>query len=386
MINKMVKKGRSIIELIVTGIVISHLMLTSTAHAITVQYELIPLGGNQYRYVYTVTNDGSLGAGVAVKLFDLVFDSASYQETSLAIVTSAPLNSQWDEFILSSILDVPAAYSAFSSTIGIAQGETVSGFAVEFEWIGSAAIPGAQAFQVFDPNTFELLEEGITTHNDNGQLGTPQFTDFHPKVAENVGAVTLTVSRVGGSDGELTVNYATTSDTATDGSDYSGATGTLTWADGDNSDKTFMVTIRDDRNPEDPETFTVTLGMPNSGESLDSATITIVDNTITLVTLVDFSATALETEILLEWQSAIELDNAGFHIWRATGEGWKNGDYSTVIRLTDRLIPAQGNSIPYSYIDSNVETGLTYYYGLEDIDLSGHSTFHWDYIDSATAK
>jgi hypothetical protein len=383
MINKMVKKGRSIIELIVTGIVISHLMLTSTAHAITVQYELIPLGGNQYRYVYTVTNDGSLGAGVAVSLFDLVFDSASYQETSLAIVTSAPLNSQWDEFILSSVLNVPVAYSAFSSTIGIAPGETVSGFAVEFEWIGSAALPGAQPFQVFDPNTFDLLEEGTTILI--GESG-PQFAISTVEVAETASTVTLTVRRVGGSDGELTVNYATTDGTATDGSDYVGATGTLTWADGDSSDKTFTVTITDNSLSEGNKTFTVTLTDPVSGQSLDSATVTIVDDEVTLVSLVDFSATALETEILLEWQSAFELDNAGFHIWRATGEGWKNGDYSTVTRITDRLIPAQGNSIPYSYIDTNVESGLTYYYGLEDIDLSGHSTFHWDYIDSATAK
>jgi len=43
-------------------------------------------------------------------------------------------------------------------------------------------------------------------------------------------------------------------------------------------------------------------------------------------------------------QSAFELDNAGFHLWRATGEGWKYGDYSTVTRLTDQLIPAEGNS------------------------------------------
>jgi len=223
------------------------------------------------------------------------------------------------------------------------------------------------------------------TDNDNGQPGTPQFTDFHPKVAENVGAVTLTVSRVGGANGELTVNYATTDDTATDGSDYVGATGSLTWADGDSSNKSFTVAIINDSLSENDETFIVTLSDP-SGTDLDSATVTIDKNNPTVVTLVDFSATALKNEILLEWQTAFELDNAGFHIWRATGEGWKNGDYSSVIRLTEQLLPAQGNWSLYSYIDADVESGATYYYGLEDIDLSGHSTFHWDNIDSATAK
>jgi streptogramin lyase/C4-type Zn-finger protein len=239
-----------------------------------------------------------------------------------------------------------------------------------------------------DPISGESLDNATVsiTDNDNAQPGTPQFTSSTVEVTETASTVTLTVRRVGGTNGELTVNYATTAGTATDGSDYVGATGTLTWADGDSSDKTLTVTIIDDSLSEGNETFTVTLSDPVSGGSLDNATVSITDNDATLVTLVDFSATALETEILLEWQSAFELDNAGFHIWRATGEGWKNGDYSTVIRLTDRLIPAQGNSIPYSYIDSNVESGLTYYYGLEDIDLSGHSTFHLDYIDSATAK
>jgi hypothetical protein len=40
----------------------------------------------------------------------------------------------------------------------------------------------------------------------------------------------------------------------------------------------------------------------------------------------------------------------------------------------------------YSYVDSNVESGITYYYGLEDIDFNGQSTVHWDFIDEATAK
>ncbi|TGO03394.1 hypothetical protein PN36_07065 [Candidatus Thiomargarita nelsonii] len=113
--------------------------------------------------------------------------------------------------------------------------------------------------------------------------------------------------------------------------------------------------------------------------------LTIVTPVSTLVTLTDFTATALESEILLEWLTADESDNAGFRIWRATGEGWKSGDYSTVIILNDQLISADGGSgASYSYIDDNVESGLTYYYLLEDVDNFGVSTYHFDAIDSAT--
>ena len=94
----------------------------------------------------------------------------------------------------------------------------------------------------------------------------------------------------------------------------------------------------------------------------------------------------VQNSILLEWQTATELDNAGFHLWRATGEGWKDGDYSTVIRLTDQLIPALGDGSSYFYIDSHVEPGVTYYYALEDIDLFGKSTIHWDFINSARVE
>jgi len=248
------------------------------------------------------------------------------------------------------------------------------------EHISGTLVVTAQS--LLDPSAINAVPIILLDANSS----TPQFTISTVEIAETASTVTLTVSRVGGTNGELTVNYATTDGTATDGSDYIGATGTLTWADGEGHDQTLTVTILNNAETESDETFTVTLSDPNSGESLDTATVTIKEAEPTLVTLVDFTATALETEILLEWQTVFELDNAGFHLWRATGEGWKSGDYSTVIRLTEQLLPAQGHWSLYSYIDDDVESELTYYYGLEDFDWYGYSTFHWDYIDSATAK
>jgi Leucine-rich repeat (LRR) protein len=213
------------------------------------------------------------------------------------------------------------------------------------------------------------------------------FTTPTVEVAENAGTVTLTVRRGGDINGTLEVDYATADGTALEGTDYVGATGRLTWLDGDTSEKTLTITLIDNTASEDNKTFTIILSDPTSGADLETATVIIRDDDPIFVSLADFTATALETtEVRLEWQTAIELDNAGFHIWRATGEGWKSGDYSTVIRLTARLIPAQGNSSLYSYIDADVSTYVTYYYGLEDIDLYGQSTFHWDFIESATAK
>ncbi|OQY49783.1 MAG: hypothetical protein DRR08_08760 [Candidatus Parabeggiatoa sp. nov. 2] len=108
-----------------------------------------------------------------------------------------------------------------------------------------------------------------------------------------------------------------------------------------------------------------------------------------LVTLNNFTATPFQNAIRVHWITASEVDNAGFYILRATGEGWRTGDYSQVIRITDQLIPSKGTKVggyPYSYVDSNVESGITYYYGLEDIDVNGQSTVHFDVIDEATAE
>jgi hypothetical protein len=99
-------------------------------------------------------------------------------------------------------------------------------------------------------------------------------------VSETNGSVTLTVNRTLNDAGPVSVNYATANGTATAGGDYTAASGTLHWDDGDTAAKTFSVPILDDLATEGNETFTVTLsgltGIANLGVS--SATVTIQDD------------------------------------------------------------------------------------------------------------
>jgi len=225
---------------------------------------------------------------------------------------------------------------------------------------------------------------------DDDDSGTPQFAANNVEVAENVasGTVTITVERTGGE--ALTLDYATRDGTAKDGSDYVGATGKLVWQDGDTQPETITITIIDDSKSEGPETFLLDLYESGSDTPLNTVTVTIQDDDTTLVTLDHFTATALGSGgIKLKWKTDTELDSAGFRIWRAPDERWRDGDYSTVIKLTDQLIPAEGESgggATYDYIDEEVESGLTYYYALQEIDLNGKSTFYLDHVDFATAK
>jgi len=91
----------------------------------------------------------------------------------------------------------------------------------------------------------------------------------------------------------------------------------------------------------------------------------------TVITLTSFTATTLQNGVLLEWKTASEIDNAGFHIWRSEE---KDGEY---IKITDSLILAEGDASTYTFIDENVKDGVTYYYKLEDIDIFDVSTFRY---------
>ena len=150
-------------SLLLIGAVWLGLSLSTSAHAIAIQYDITSLGSSNYRYDYTVTNDGSLGSGFPVSLFDIYFDPALYLESSLSIATPGLLASSWDQSILSSGLLIPAAYDAYALNGGIADGSFASGFAVEFTWLGLGALPGSQAFDVYDPTSFAVLESGSTT-------------------------------------------------------------------------------------------------------------------------------------------------------------------------------------------------------------------------------
>jgi len=113
--------------------------------------------------------------------------------------------------------------------------------------------------------------------------GTLQFSAATYSKNEDGGTATITVTRMGGTDGTVSVEYATSDNTATAGNDYTAATGTLNWADGDGTDKTFTVSITDDILLESNETINLALGNPAGGASLgtpNTALLTIVDNEI----------------------------------------------------------------------------------------------------------
>jgi uncharacterized repeat protein (TIGR01451 family) len=110
--------------------------------------------------------------------------------------------------------------------------------------------------------------------------GTLDLSTATYSAGEAAGSVTITVNRTGGTDCSVTVQYATANGSATAGSDYTAAGGTLTFGPGVTS-QTFAVPIIDDTLFEGNETFTVTISNPGGGAALGattSATVTVIDN------------------------------------------------------------------------------------------------------------
>lgn len=114
----------------------------------------------------------------------------------------------------------------------------------------------------------------------NNPKGSFRFTTTAYNVNETVSTATISVVRVGGNDGTVSVKYATTAGTATAGTDFEMISETLTFGNTETS-KTFTVKIKDDSSGEGNETITLTLSDPQSGASLTTpttATLTILDN------------------------------------------------------------------------------------------------------------
>ncbi len=95
------------------------------------------------------------------------------------------------------------------------------------------------------------------------------------------------------------------------------------------------------------------------------------------VELSSFTITPGNHTATLQWNTASEVNNSGFEIYRATE---KEGNYVMVASyqntpsLKGTVNPSQGHH--YLYTDRNLVNGQTYWYKLADVDFNGHINFH----------
>lgn len=120
--------------------------------------------------------------------------------------------------------------------------------------------------------------------------GSLQLSSATYSVFERDLSITITVTRTGGSNGAVTVDYASVAGgTATGGAsctagvDYVNASGTLSWADLEAGSKTFVVTVCTDALSEPNETVNLALSNATGGATVGTpgaAVLTISNSTI----------------------------------------------------------------------------------------------------------
>jgi len=120
---------------------------------------------------------------------------------------------------------------------------------------------------------------------------------------------------------------------------------------------------------------TLTLERANTADTCDVGwfVVQFAPTATTAVTLQSFTATGGDREVQLQWETASELNNLGFHLYRSASEAgpWQ--------RITSSLIPGLGSSpdgAQYAYRDTGLVNGSTWYYLLEDVETTGKTKRH----------
>lgn len=132
--------------------------IAATVNSTTISYAVKNNSGNHWEYTYSLTNDTSL---TSLNEFTVYFDYALY--ANLAVGSSTP--SGWDPLVVQPDTILGAKqngyYDAYS-VAGLLSGATATGFRVEFDWFGVTTGPGAQAFEIVNPDDFSVIESGTT--------------------------------------------------------------------------------------------------------------------------------------------------------------------------------------------------------------------------------
>jgi len=126
------------------------------------------------------------------------------------------------------------------------------------------------------------LNSTEVTITDDGDAGTFEFSASEFSGKEDSGAIAVTITRLGGASGNVTIDINTADDVAVAGQDFTTSGGCLTFEDGE-TEQIFTVKITNDTVFESPdEAFKVLLSAPTNGallkESGSSASVTIVDD------------------------------------------------------------------------------------------------------------
>lgn len=173
-------------------------------------------------------------------------------------------------------------YTATKGTLTFTTGETQKTFQIPIT--NNTTIEGMKTVNLALKNptgsllgsstsaTLSVIDDEIEQYG----IGSLKFQKSAERTSEGAGGVSLTLLRIGGSKGSVSINYTTKSGLALAGSDYTETNGTMTFLEGEAA-KSIRIPIAKDTNTlEEEEAFSVSLSNASGGASIiDPTTVTI---------------------------------------------------------------------------------------------------------------
>ncbi len=92
------------------------------------------------------------------------------------------------------------------------------------------------------------------------------------------------------------------------------------------------------------------------------------------VNIASFTAAAAPEGVTLAWETVSETSNAGFNVYRSESDAGPWTQVNAV--LIPAKAPGSAEGQAYTWTDASAEAGMTYFYQLEDVALSGETTRH----------
>ncbi len=133
---------------------------------------------------------------------------------------------------------------------------------------------------------------------------------------------------------------------------------TFDWTPGDGDIGNYLITFKATDDDQNEATCDIEIEVGEGGPLL--------------VELASFEVIPGDGEITVNWETALEIDNQGFYVWRRDMLSNATENVSGFIAAT----AVNNSGASYSFTDRTAPNGVEYVYYLEDIDLSGKSTTH----------
>lgn len=146
------------------------LIISSSAWSAQIAFSTQNLSSGRFQYDYVLTNDSAQ----RIDEVTIYFDRTLFNDLANGVSPSG-----WDPLVIQPDLGLPSDgfFDVLALGPGLLPGVSLSGFSIQFTFLGSGSLP-AQRFQIVEPDTFAILASGLTVLADSPPPPIPEPATF----------------------------------------------------------------------------------------------------------------------------------------------------------------------------------------------------------------